>query len=174
MKKLFIYLLLLFFAAAPALAESPLLFDVLRTLDGQVYAGKMTFPKQADHSMNKPMEITVNVVSENEIRIPLKVGEDASRTWVLTRSESGVLLKHDHRHPDGTPDEVTNYGGLAAGAPPLGVELVFPADEETAAMIPAAATNAWSLRLSPDHSRLYYYLERDSMPRFQAVFDLES
>jgi hypothetical protein len=158
---------------SPALAELPLLFDVLRSLDGKIYAGKMTFPNEPDDPMNKPMEISVNVVSENEIRIPLKVGDDGSRTWVLTRTESGVSLKHDHRHPDGSPDKVTNYGGLAVGAPILGVELVFPADEETQAMIPAAATNVWSLRLSPEHNRLYYYLERDSKPRFEAVFELK-
>jgi hypothetical protein len=26
--------------------------------------------------------------------------------------EEGLQLKHDHRHEDGTPDEVTMYGGV--------------------------------------------------------------
>lgn len=156
----------------PVWADSPLLFDVLQGLDGQVYQGKMTYPNDPNHDMNKPMQITIKVVSDKEIRIPLYVGEDRSRTWILTRTEEGVLLKHDHRHEDGTPDELTNYGGFAAGSPPLGIQLVFPADEQTKTMLPEAVTNAWSLRLSPDHSRLSYYLERHSQPRFEATFEL--
>lgn len=155
--------------AGPAAADS--LFDHLQGLHGKSYPGRMTFPADSTHEMNKPMTITVEVVSAEEIRIPLQVGEDRSRTWVLTRSPAGVLLKHDHRHPDGTPDEVTNYGGLAA-RPELGNLLVFPADQETSAMLPEAASNAWSLRLSPDGRQLFYYLERHTKPRFEAAFDL--
>jgi hypothetical protein len=157
----------------PAAADGPSLFDYLHGLDGKSYPGRMTFPSDPNHDMNKPMQITVQVVSDNEIRIPLHVGEDRSRTWILTRSSEGVLLKHDHRHPDGTPDELTNYGGLASKVE-LGTLLVFPADQETATMLPEAATNAWSLRLSPDRSQLYYYLERHLDPRFEATFDLSA
>jgi hypothetical protein len=158
---------------APALAETTSLFDFLHGLDGKTYPGRMTYPSDSDHEMNKPMQITVQVVSDNEIRIPLQVGQDRSRTWVLTRSDAGVLLKHDHRHADGTPDEVTNYGGLAAKVE-LGNLLVFPADQETATLLPEASSNAWSLRLSPDASQLFYYLERHAKPRFEAAFDLNS
>ena len=57
------------------------------------------------------------------------VGEDRSRTWILTLSEKGLLFKHDHRHPDGTPDKITMYGGWAAEGgtaylnvfPPMGI-----------------------------------------------------
>lgn len=132
----------------------------------------MSFPENATHEMNKPMQITVQVISDTEIRIPLQVGEDKSRTWVLTRSAAGVQLKHDHRHADGTPDEVTNYGGTASNIE-LGNQLVFPADEETSRQIPEAATNTWSLRLAPDEGTLYYYLERHAKPRFEAAFDLK-
>ncbi len=155
--------------ASPTLADG--LFDRLHALGGGSYPGRMTFPVDPAHEMNKPMLITVQAVSEEEIRIPLQVGEDRSRTWILTRSDSGVLLKHDHRHADGTPDEITNYGGLATHAE-LGNLLVFPADDDTARLLPEAASNAWSLRLSPDGRQLFYYLERQSQPRFEAAFDL--
>jgi hypothetical protein len=156
---------------APAIADTSSLFDFLHGLNGKTYPGRMTFPANSTDEMNKPMQITVQVVSDNEIRIPLQVGEDRSRTWVLTRSEAGVLLKHDHRHADGTPDKTTNYGGLAAKVE-LGTLLIFPADEETRTMLPEASSNAWSLRISPDGSKLYYYLERHAKPRFEAAFDL--
>ena len=50
-----------------------------------------------------------------EIRIPFHVGEDRSRTWVMTPTSVGLRLKHDHRHEDGSEDEVTQYGGDTRG-----------------------------------------------------------
>ena len=79
--------------------------------------------------------MSVETCGEKEIRIPFRVGEDRSRTWVLTLTDGGLLFRHDHRHADGTPDKVTMYGGLAA---PDGTPLrqSFPADAETARLIP--------------------------------------
>jgi hypothetical protein len=48
---------------------------------------------------------------EDEIQIPLHVGENRSRTWIITRTDTGLRLKHDHRHPDGSEEEQTQYGG---------------------------------------------------------------
>jgi hypothetical protein len=53
----------------------------------------------------------VRTCSENALRIPFHVGDDHSRTWVITRTENGLRLKHDHRHEDGSEDAVTQYGG---------------------------------------------------------------
>lgn len=105
------------------------------------------------------------------MRIPFQVGENRSRTWVLTLDEQGLLLKHDHRHADGTPDEITMYGGYAT---PAGTDRVqsFPADEHTATLIPAAATNEWSLVLNKESKTLSYILKRDGQLRFRADFDL--
>jgi hypothetical protein len=163
--------LLLTLALSLTAASADTLFDTLRALDGKSFPGRMTFPADPNHDMNKPLRITVQVVSEQEVRIPLQVGEDRSRTWILQRTDSRVQLKHEHRHADGTPDEVTNYGGQTSQIE-LGTLLVFPADQETRALLPEAATNTWSLRIAPDGSRLYYYLERHSKPRFEASFDL--
>lgn len=172
MRLLFSLVFALLLTVTGLASDSPL-FDHLKELDGKTYTGRMAYPNDPGHDMNKPMEITVKVVSENEIHVPFKVGEDRSRTWILTRSKAGVQLKHDHRHPDGSPDELTNYGGLDTQQQ-LGTLLVFPADEETAQMLPEASTNVWTFRLTPDKSQLYYYLERDKKPRFEAVFELGS
>ena len=148
------------------------LFETLSGLDGQSFSGKMTFPNKADHPMNKAMKIHIHKTESGQLRIPLQVGEDRSRTWVLTETPSGIQLKHEHRHSDGTLDKVTNYGGLAPWLG-LGSQLVFPADRETATLLPEAATNVWTLRLSPDGKTLSYYLERHSKPRFEAQFVLD-
>src|SRR3546814_4906706 len=45
-----------------------------------------------------------------ELRVPFHVGDDHSRTWVITRTADGLRLKHDHRHADGSEDVLTMYG----------------------------------------------------------------
>jgi hypothetical protein len=53
--------------------------------------------------------------------------EDRSRTWVITRTATGLRLKHDYRHTDGTPDALTMYGGDTVG-PGTAQRQSFPAD----------------------------------------------
>lgn len=171
MKRLLVCFALFVATSVSAHADTSTLFDTLKNHDGKTYHGRMSYSRNTNDEMDKPMQITVKVVSDDEIRIPLQVGEDRSRTWILTRSEAGVLLKHDHRHADGTPDEVTNYGGLASDIK-LGNQLIFPADGDTTTMLPDASSNVWSMRLSPDGGKFYYYLERHSQPRFEAAFDI--
>ena len=139
---------------------------------GQTYEGVVVFPAEpAAPFKDARLLMLVQQCGPTEWRIPFWVGEDKSRTWVLTPTGEGLLFKHDHRHEDGTPDAVTNYGGLADA---LGSarQQNFPADAFTAGLIPAAATNVWRLRLSDDGKIFSYILERDGKPRFQADFDL--
>jgi hypothetical protein len=113
----------------------------------------------------------VRECSESEIRIPFHVGDDRSRTWVVERTDEGLRLKHDHRHSDGSEDAVTQYGGDTA-EPGTATRQTFPADEHTAMLVPAAATNVWILELEPD-TRFAYALRREGTERrFRAEFDL--
>jgi hypothetical protein len=47
----------------------------------------------------------------DEVRINIAVGDDTSRTWVISRTQDGLRLKHLHLHRDGTEEEVSRYGG---------------------------------------------------------------
>ena len=133
----------------------------------------MSFPRDPEHDFaGKLLVAEVATCSENEIRVPFAVGEDRSRTWIFTLSQSElhgerVLLKHDHRHEDGTPDEITMYGGWSAGG--TAWSQAFPADEQTSELIPAAATNVWTITLDPEGGSLTYSLKRHSEPRFEAT-----
>lgn len=112
----------------------------------------------------------VQSCSDAEVRVPFHVGDDRSRTWVVTRTSTGLRLKHDHRHEDGTPDATTEYGGDSRGDDAVTVE--FPADEFTAKLLPAAATNVWTLSLEPAGT-FTYALRRETSPRrFRVEFDL--
>lgn len=139
---------------------------------GNSYAGKVVFPADdKDPFAGKLLTMHISTCSDTTIRIPFHVGEDKSRTWVISKTEQGLQLKHDHRHGDGTPDEVTMYGGVALATEEK-LEQRFPADAYTAQLIPAAATNEWTLALSPDGRTFSYILKRDNQLRFRADFDL--
>src|SRR5687768_13433353 len=149
-------------------------FENLKRLCGQRFEGETVFPPDKDHQLaGKRLVMSVETCGERELRIPFLVGEDRSRTWVLTLTDGGLLFKHDHRHADGTPDKVTMYGGLAA---PGGTRHAqsFPADAETAKLIPEAATNVWTLRIDPERRQFTYYLERGGKARYKALFSLEA
>ena len=148
-------------------------FANLKKLCGQQFAGETVFPQDEKHPMaGKRLVMSVEVCREKELRIPFRVGEDKSRTWILTLTDKGLLLKHDHRHADGTPDEITMYGGLGT---PSGTQYKqsFPADGETAKLIPEAVTNVWTLEILPDKMQFVYYLERNQEPRYKALFNLK-
>ena len=143
-------------------------FNNIKSLCGSRFEGAVVFPEDpGDAFRDKTLVAIVESCDDKVIRIPFHVGEDKSRTWVLSHVANGLELKHDHRHADGTPDEVTMYGGTT-NSPGSDLSQSFPADDYTAKLIPEAATNVWSLTLSADSDVMTYYLERHGKPRFKA------
>jgi hypothetical protein len=144
-------------------------FDRVNSMCGARFEGKSVFPEDPGDAWKGQLLVAViETCGADEIRIPFMVGSDSSRTWVLSRTVNGLQLKHDHRHADGTPDEITLYGGVAVGAGST-LSQSFPADSYTADLIPEASTNEWSLGFSADGLELTYYLERHGKARFKAV-----
>lgn len=145
----------------------------LRALCGQAFEGRLvegTAPGDAAFGSQR-LVMHVRACGDAEIRIPFHVGEDRSRTWVLTRTGVGLRLKHDHRHADGSPDRVTQYGGdtVAAGAPD---RQEFAADAWTAELIPAARTNVWTMAIEPGATFTYALRRESEGRRFRVEFDL--
>jgi len=130
----------------------------------------------------KALVMHVRSCSKDRIEIPFNVGDDRSRTWVITRTAQGLRLKHDHRHSDGKPDAVTMYGGDTADLGSAGRQ-AFPVDAESIANFRAnglarSVTNTWTIEVSaasePD-ARFAYELTRPAGPtarRFRVEFDL--
>lgn len=108
------------------------------------------------------------------IEIPFHVGDDHSRTWLLTRTAGGLRLKHDHRHEDGSPDAMTMYGGDTRDAG-TAQRQAFPVDAESIAMFKAGGLNAsventWAMEI---HPRMFAYeLIRPNGRHFRVEFDL--
>jgi hypothetical protein len=108
------------------------------------------------------------ICTSTDVRMPVQVGEDRSRTWIFTRSPAGLDLRHDHRHADGTPDAVTMYGGMA-NETGSSLSQAFLADKHTFKVFPGSETNVWTVSLSADGSTLTYHLERHAKPRITFV-----
>jgi hypothetical protein len=167
--------LMLFLACASAPADAPQdrLWNELRSLCGQAFEGRVaegTEPSDAAFASER-LVMHVRSCSDEEIRIPFHVGENRSRTWVLTRPGDAMRLKHDHRHEDGSEDEVTWYGGDTRGIVE-GLSIDFHADAHTASLIPAAATNIWTIALDPGRTFTYGLRREESGRTFRVEFDL--
>lgn len=160
-------------ARAAETTPAEILWQNLRTLCGGAFEGRLVEGTAASDAAFKEQRLVMHVLvcGENEIRIPLHVGADRSRTWVITRTDKGLRLKHDHRHEDGSEDPVTQYGGDTAG-PGTAEQQDFPADAFTARLIPAASTNVWTISLTPQKA-FGYGLRREAEGRhFRIEFDL--
>jgi hypothetical protein len=120
------------------------------SLEGRIVSPAV--PADADFA-GKRLVMHVRDCSPTEFRIPFHVGEDQSRTWVISRSSSGLELKHDHRHADGTEDTLSQYGGSTV-RPGTARRQEFPADQFskdlfTRENIPQSAANVWALEVEP-------------------------
>lgn len=138
-------------------------FAALSTHCDKAYNGKLVSTDETDADFSgRAMVMHVRECSEEQIAVPFHVetasGEwDRSRTWVITRTNTGLRLKHDHRHEDGESDTVTMYGGdTAPGIVGEGTDRTqdFPVDAESIAMfeqndLAASVTNVWTVEVDP-------------------------
>lgn len=138
----------------------------------KAYGGRAVESVPPDTIMSRqPLVMHVRECGRDTMRIPFHVGENRSRTWVITRAATGLRLKHDHRHEDGAPDSVTMYGGDTRD-PGTASRQEFFADSLTGSLIPAARTNVWTLEIHPGHMFIYALRREGSDRKFRAEFDL--
>lgn len=151
-------------------------FADLSSLCGKAFEGRVTSPPAAaDASFaGKRLVMHVRECSADTIRVPFHVADDHSRTWVISRTATGLRLKHDHRHQDGSEDKVTQYGGDST-TPPGAARQLFPADGFTKALLVregnvAGASNVWAVEVDP--GRTFAYELRRPNRFFRVEFDL--
>lgn len=160
-----------------------ILINFLRSLCSQSFAGQVvtdTPPSSPDPFAGKPLRMHVRECSDDTVRIPFHVGDDRSRTWIISLLDHGptLRLKHDHSHPDGTTDELTDYGGDSAGIihTPERLRVDFPADPESQELFrrldrAVSVDNIWALEVNWKTRRFYYELSRPGR-LFRVEFDL--
>ncbi|MFA7447171.1 MAG: hypothetical protein WCY77_01905 [Weeksellaceae bacterium] len=139
---------------------------------GNSYEGTITAgAKEGDGFTGERLVMQVLSCEKDQIKIPFYVGDDKSRTWILTFKNDRVQLKHDHRNPDGSDEEVTMYGGTTSNTGHANIQF-FAADQETCSMIDYACNNVWWMTI--DENSFSYSLRRVGADReFTVVFDLE-
>lgn len=159
----------------PVLAvEQETFFNQLAAHCGKAFAGKVVSKDSADAAFrDKSLVMHVRECSDTELKIPFHVGDDHSRTWVITKTDQGLRLKHDHRHQDGTEDNVTMYGGDTAS---MGTsqKQSFPIDQASIDNfmqngLTQSVTNVWHIEVTPN--TFSYLLTREAR-HFQVDFDL--
>lgn len=157
---------------AASLTAQDRFFAELASMCGQAFEGRVVEDSQADSAFAASVLVMhVRECGDSVLRVPFHVGENRSRTWVISRTDGGLRLKHDHRHADGSEDSVTQYGGDTPDAGSA-TRQEFAADAHTAALIPAAATNVWSIELVPGTSFTYGLRREGTDRRFSVAFDL--
>lgn len=145
-------------------------WNTLQSLCDKSFEGTLELPENDEDFGGKKLIMHVRACDDNVIKIPFFVGDDKSRTWVLTFEEDRIQLKHDHRHEDGSEDEVNMYGGRTTNSGQATIQ-TFPADQHTKNIIPAASTNIWWITL--DDNQFTYNLRRLGTERvFRVSFDL--
>lgn len=154
-------------------------YQRIASLCGESFAGRIVANTPAsatpDPFDGKTLVMQVRECSEGELRIPFHVGDDHSRTWVITRPGKALRLKHDHRHTDGSADATTLYGGDTRDAG-TAQRQEFPVDSESVALfqaqdMQASLLNTWAMEITPGKN-FVYELSRPGGRLFRVEFDL--
>lgn len=148
-------------------------FNAIRRHCGKAFEGKVSIDNPASPGFEGRLVMHVRKCTDTQLQIPFHVGEDRSRTWLLSKTGSGLQLKHDHRHEDGSSDKSTMYGGHTLDAGWATVQS-FPADQYskelfTAAGNPQSNGNTWQMYVYP--GKFTYRLTREGR-EFRVDFDL--
>ena len=151
-------------------------FANLSSACGKAYEGRIVSPPVAADASFAGQRLVMHVreCTADTIRIPFQVGDDRSRTWVVTRTTNGYRLKHDHRYEDGSEDKVTQYGGDST-TPVSATRQEFPADGFTKALLVregnvAGVDNIWAVEV--ERGRTFAYELRRPGRFFRVEFDL--
>ncbi len=142
---------------------------------GKAFQGRVVSNDEVDASFAaQTLIMHVRECASDEVRVPFHVGDDHSRTWVISSIDEGLRLKHDHRHEDGTEDAVTQYGGDSNLITATRAE--FPVDQFSIDMfnregLTASVTNVWAVEIN---DKIFAYELRRENRFFRVEFDLSN
>jgi len=153
-------------------------WDNMRVHCDQAYAGSLTEEPEGDDMLEGEELLVVHFreCSDQQLRLPFHIeqmdGEwDRSRTWIFTRHEDSIELRHDHRQEDGSPDETTDYGGFThtLGTANEQVFLFTEYDEYD----PEGPQRGWRVQIEPHTSYTYgTFRQEEGEWRWRVDFDL--
>jgi len=144
----------------------------LASLCGNSFRGQETYMQEGRESWaDRDMVMHVTICEDDYVHIPFHMDEDKSRTWMFINEDGRLRFRHDHRYEDGTPEELTMYGGYSDGTGNT-FRQHFPADEHTIDLLVDTLNREWHVVLDEDLSNFSYRLLYHGEIVFQADFDL--
>jgi hypothetical protein len=151
----------------PARLQAPqaAFMQAIRAHCGRAYHGRVTRRPEDDRIFRGGETLTVHfrVCGPNRVELPFHVEENRSRTWLLTPTTAGLDLRHDHRHPDGRPEENTWYGAHTRQA--------GTATRQEFLREGGEVSTGWAMEIIPDE-RFTYGTLRDGEWTYRLDFDL--
>ncbi|MCH8566620.1 MAG: hypothetical protein LAT67_00095 [Balneolales bacterium] len=141
---------------------------------GDAFEGRLTLEPEGDDMLEGDELLLVHFreCGEDQVKMPFHIQKmdgswDRSRTWIFTRTEDGIDLRHDHRKPNGEPDDFTMYGGPVHVEPdPNTMEFIsFERTEET------GLYRGWRIIIEPG-VRYVYGTHRGGEWSWRVDFDL--
>ncbi len=146
----------------------------LASLCGQSFRGQETYMAPGRESWaEKDFVMHVVLCESDQVHIPFHLDDDTSRTWMFLVENGRLRFRHDHRYPDGTPEEMTLYGGYSDGTGTPFVQR-FPADQYTVDLLTDTLDRQWNVVMDENLTRFSYQLQYMGEVVFQADFDLKN
>jgi len=149
--------------AAAALSPQNAFWENLRGLCVSAAAGELL--QAPDRQIDPDADLVVHFweCGDEEIRFPLHVDDNRSRTWVFIRHADHLELRHDHRNEDGTEERNTWYGAttLQEGT----------ANRQEFATMRGEVRSGWAVEIEPG-VHFTYGTMRDGEWRHHLRFDL--
>lgn len=146
-------------------------WDALESLCGKAFEGRLVESAAADEPFEDGrLVMDVGDCDVAEVRIHVSVGDDRSRTWVISTTAAGLRLTHDRRRADGTEGETSGYGGDTRDPGEATVQ-DFHAARRTGERSRAEAS-VWTVEIHLDSLFVYAHRREGSDGRLRLEFDL--
>ena len=144
----------------------------LSLLCGKSYRGEQTYMAPDRESWaDKDFVMHVVLCEEDLVKIPFHLDDDQSRTWMFLVEDGRLRFRHDHRHDDGSPEDLTLYGGYSDGEG-TAFRQYFPADPYTIDLLVDTLDRQWNIIMDEELKTFSYQLQYKGTIVFQADFDL--
>lgn len=149
-----------------------LFWSQLKSNCGKSFKGTVVEAPDTDTTFTgKELTIHIHSCEEDRIRIPFIVGTNRSRTFILTRFPNKLEWRHDHRHEDGKPEEMTMYGGSTTNTGSANMQ-IFPVDQQSVQLRPAGFGAVWWVEIEPGKTLTYNLRRMGAARGYIFKFDL--
>ena len=135
-------------------SDQDIFFDSIRAHCGNAFSGSVEDSSNSTAYNGRKFVLHIRDCSDSQIKMPLHIDDNSSRILVLSKTDGGIQLQHDHRHADGSSEALTLYGGDSS-ADSTDKVTHFPESAESIAITKAHAPtrtypSVWSIILGAD------------------------